>query len=608
MSNKIQKQPYGESRPSGNPAKFKILLFSVFCFLFSVFYFLLPTFVAQAASLYFEPSNGSYTVDEGFTVGVYVSSPDQAINAASSIITFPADKLEITSLAKNNSIFSLWVQEPTFSNKLGTINFEGIILNPGFKGSAGKIIDLNFKVKSAGLSSLYFSSSSVLANDGKGTNILKNLGNAQFGLNMSVSGPVAPDATTPSQIAGTPLAPRIFSSTHPDPYKWYSEKNAKFTWELPPGLTGVRVLVDKYPQSIPTVSYDTPIDSKEIANLADDVWYFHVQLNNINGWGGISHFRFQIDTEPPDSFSIKFIDSKETENPRPTITFDTVDSLSGIDYYKVKIGEGKFFTLSEDIVGNNPYTLPPQEPGRHTILVQAFDKAGNYATATEEFTIKALEPPIFTEYPSQQALRDWEALVIKGKTLYPEATVILWLQKENEEPKSQTAKSDIDGNFTIVYEKKLKDGIYKIWAEVVDERGGKSLPSREVVFVVALSPVLRFGKIVLDYLTVLISLLALIIFLILFIFYTKKQILNWRKKIKKETKEADTIINKEFEILREQIKEQIAKLDKQPGLSKEEKEIRNELQKFLDASEKKISKEVKDVKRELSHFKLKKPW
>ena len=113
---------------------------------------------AQAASLYFSPSSGSYAVGSPITLNVYVSSADQAMNAASGVISFPSDKLEVTSLSKTGSIFTLWVQEPSFSNSVGAVNFEGIVLNPGFTGSGGKVLSITFKTKVAGNAPLTFSS------------------------------------------------------------------------------------------------------------------------------------------------------------------------------------------------------------------------------------------------------------------------------------------------------------------------------------------------------------------------------------------------------------------------------------------------------------------
>ena len=226
--------------------------------------------------MYFSPSSGSYIVGSTLSVSVYVSSADQAMNAASGVISFPTDKLAVDSLSKSSSIFSLWVQEPSFSNSAGTVNFEGIALNPGFTGASGKLLTVNFKVTAAGAALLNFSSGSVLANDGQGTNILTNLGNADFSLGGA--GPSVPEATTPSEAAGTPAAPQISSPTHPDPNKWYANNNPKFTWDVSKDITGVRLLVGKIPQAIPTVYYSPAINSKEVSNLENGVWYFHVRL------------------------------------------------------------------------------------------------------------------------------------------------------------------------------------------------------------------------------------------------------------------------------------------------------------------------------------------
>jgi len=127
--------------------KMKILLIGG-ALLFVIFGILPVT--AQAASLYFSPSSGTHAVGTSFTVSVYVSSADQAMNAASGVISFPSDKLSVESLSKSGSVFSLWVQEPSFSNSAGTINFEGIVLNPGFTGASGKAINITFKTKAAG--------------------------------------------------------------------------------------------------------------------------------------------------------------------------------------------------------------------------------------------------------------------------------------------------------------------------------------------------------------------------------------------------------------------------------------------------------------------------
>ncbi|MEK7471251.1 MAG: hypothetical protein AAB623_01215 [Patescibacteria group bacterium] len=67
---------------------------------------------------------------------------------------------------------------------------EGVILN-GYTGSNGTIATLSFKARAAGNASIKFASSSVLANDGQGTNILKNIGQANFTISKAAEKIVA---------------------------------------------------------------------------------------------------------------------------------------------------------------------------------------------------------------------------------------------------------------------------------------------------------------------------------------------------------------------------------------------------------------------------------
>ena len=452
-----------------------ILFLFIFCFAFR------PV-SAQAAELYLSPLSGSHSVGSNFAVSVYVLSSDQAINAVSGAISFPQNKLEIESLSKTGSIVSMWAQEPSFSNSDGTVSFEGIIPNPGFIGASGEIITINFKVKSIGSALITFSSGSVLANDGSGTDVLKSTQMAQFALPVAVpivtptpvpkKNNVQPIQTKSAPTVSLPPTPQISSLTHPDSDKWYNNNNPKFVWQLTPDIIAVRALFDKYPNSKPTIIYKPAISERDITtNLKDGIYYFHLQLENSAGWGPVSNFRFQIDTEPPEPFGIKFVDDAGADNPRPVISFSTTDDLSGVDYYKIKINNGDFAAIPREQIINNFYVLPLQTSGPKQILVMALDKAGNYAVAYVEFIVKSITPPVITDYP--QKLRNNETLTIKGNS-YPDSKIIIWYQGENQEAESWTATSDDQGLFTFTTNEKLENGVNKIWAQVIDKRGAKS--------------------------------------------------------------------------------------------------------------------------------------
>jgi hypothetical protein len=88
--------------------------------------------------------------------------------------------LEVENIGYSRSIFNLWTEEPKFSNVGGTIRFSGGLPNPGFVGASGSILRVTFKAVAAGQAPIVFTSGSLLANDGQGTNILDSLKGGLF--------------------------------------------------------------------------------------------------------------------------------------------------------------------------------------------------------------------------------------------------------------------------------------------------------------------------------------------------------------------------------------------------------------------------------------------
>ena len=572
-------------------AYLKILASAIFAFAFLA----ITSQFAYAANLYFSPSSGSHAVGTTFSVSVYVSSADQAMNAASGVISFPSDKLEVTSLSKTGSIFTLWVQEPSFSNSAGTVNFEGIVLNPGFTGSSGKAITITFRAKAAGNASLTFSSGSALANDGKGTNVLTGLGDANFSIGTIQPG--APEIVTPAEVAGTPEAPVISSLTHPDPNKWYAESSAKFNWNVPKDITAVRLLVGKIPNAIPTITYTSPVNSKEIADLADGIWYFSVRLKNNAGWGAVSHFRFQIDTAKPSRFNITEITRKDLAEPKASFIFDAKDEVSGVDHYEIQIDGGNAQIWNDD--GTKTYTTPVLEPGKHVLIAKVVDKAGNSLASSAEFAIESLNSPTITEYPKE--LQSGEILIVRGTT-YPNNKVTIWLQKEKDDPQSFTVQSDRDGKFTFTADEKLGDGIYQLWAEVANAQGAKSLPSEKITIAVAKLATFSVGTWAVNFLAIIVPLVVLIFALLFILWYGWHKFSSLRKRLRKEVREAESALHKAFDLLKDNIQEQIKMLEKtrtKRQLTEEEEKILKQFKSKLGDAEKFIKKEIEDIEKEV---------
>jgi hypothetical protein len=181
-----------------------------------LFVLLLTSFplFASAATISFSKPSSTLKVGNTFSVTVYVSSAQEAMNAASGTVSFSKDKIQVVSLQRSGSIFSFWAQEPAFSNSAGTVSFAGIVPSPGYKGGGGKILTINFKAKATGAAKVSLSSGSVLANDGNGTNIYTGAGSTNF--TIAAADPASTPTTKPEEPT-TPQEPVAQPETTPAP-------------------------------------------------------------------------------------------------------------------------------------------------------------------------------------------------------------------------------------------------------------------------------------------------------------------------------------------------------------------------------------------------------
>lgn len=142
--------------------------FEIALFLF----FLFSAFNTEAAVLYFEKNSDVFYYGDIFLLTLKINTEKERINAAQITIKFPQDKLKVVDLVKEESIFSLWPKEPSFSNEIGTISLVGGVPR-GFEGK-GKILSIAFKVVSENIKENkveidFGSDCLVLLNDGLGT-------------------------------------------------------------------------------------------------------------------------------------------------------------------------------------------------------------------------------------------------------------------------------------------------------------------------------------------------------------------------------------------------------------------------------------------------------
>ncbi len=178
-----------------------------------IFVFLLtPFFVGAQATMSVSPTAGSYEVGEMFSTLVNLNSGGQSINAGMAQINFDNTRLEVVSLGYSQSIFSLWTENPTFSNVAGSINFGGGVPNPGFSGASGGILRVTFRAKATGQAPVNFMSGSVLANDGQGSNILDSMRGSLFTITPATTVPkVGSSIVSELVVVDTPLSAPVIT-------------------------------------------------------------------------------------------------------------------------------------------------------------------------------------------------------------------------------------------------------------------------------------------------------------------------------------------------------------------------------------------------------------
>lgn len=576
--------------------------FSVLLLFFLSYANILPissTFAqTKSAILFLSPNSGSYTINSSFSVKVAVNSGGgTGINAAEGLIKFDNSALTVTKVADTGSIFKLWTTDPTYSNSAGTITFGGGSPGP-YTGNNGTIFTISFTAKKVGTTAVNFTSGIVLAADGKGTNVFSGFGNASFNITEAQKTEEKPvekpkvEEEKPASKGLLPPLPEVSSETHPETDIWYANNHPQFSWKLLADLVGVSYDINTTPTADPGAEIDGIIEDVIFEEaVPDGEQYFHIKYKNKSGWGQIAHRKLLIDATSPKSFNVNIDNDGDATNPVPKLIFKTTDEASGLDHYKISIND-KSEQIKPEEMDRGYYQLQPLAPGEYIADVAAFDKAGNVSSSTAKFLVEPLRAPIITSIP--KTINSKEEFIVRGTSFYPRVNVKIYIGMNGKDPIEAAVKTDDDGNWSYFRTGELEKGNYEVWAKIIDDRGAQSSDStRYILSVISLSLIERFS------LWIIILLLIIIVALTLYIIYQRKEYIEEKRRIMRETEEVKVKLAKIFMALREEVDELIEMADKKPGLSESERRVKEKLQESLDISEEFINKEVTDVEKEI---------
>jgi len=494
-----------------------------FAFVLVLFSALISVDRAHAADLYMTPASGSYSVGDTFKVSLYVDTKNVPINTVEAYLSFPNDLLSVTSVSKANSILNFWVQEPTFSNTAGTVSLSGGLPTPGYTGGYGDVSDIYFMVKKAGSATISFSSGSVRANDGLGTDVLQNGMRANF-------------TFVPKQEVQPVVSPSNANTVS--------------------NTTAVAPAAQPLPSNFSV---------KEItrADLTYPQAKFILSATNLNLKNG------------------------------KLVKYD----ISNIDHYSFQIDQNTPELWNDD--GTHIYETPVLAPGSHTLIAKAFDLSGNFIGTSTDVIIKPLDVPSVTDYSKEVSLSG--NIMIRGTT-YPRGQVVVSLQRENETAKTLIVQANPDGEFFFVSDQQNSIGTYTAWVYALDNRGAKSFPGNKITMLVKASTLVQFTNWSTGVLSIVVPIFALLCLLILVALYTWHKFLVLRKRIRKETRNFEKNVHRAFDLLRDDMSEQINMLKKaksERDLTAEEEKIVKRLKKNLDTAEDFIQKEIESVEKEV---------
>jgi len=379
------------------------------CVLFLITLFLFFTASVEAATLQLNPGSGSFGNGQTFTAVVRVQPAGAKINAVEATLKFDPTALAVVTVNRDGSAFSLWTVEPSFSNSAGTITFGGGSPTPF--STASNLMNVTFRTLKEGSAAVSFSTASVLAADGQGTNVYQSSPAANFTVAAaSTSAPPTPTPVTPPSnstsealIFGDPLrAPEVGSAAFIDSEVWYKSTEGLFTWTLPLDVNALAIEIATSSDNVPNLNtdalYEPPIDEFRITKemLIDGIQYFSIRFKNQVDWGVTLNRKLQIDATPPLAFDID-IRMNTTPSSFPLVVFEARDETSGVAYYELTITDKETFRVTPD-EAKLGYLLSELEDGTYTVKIVAYDQAGNIRVSTKPVLITAgWVKPVVTE-------------------------------------------------------------------------------------------------------------------------------------------------------------------------------------------------------------------
>lgn len=312
--------------------------------------------VPASVSIRFEQTAGLIRMGDIVPVVVRIDTHGQSINAAELDLTFSTVGLEVDHISQEQSIFTVWAEQPTWNNRTGTIHATAGRPN-GIIASDASIMTVYFRAPGSGAWEVSSAATTrFLLNDGRGTKMTAD-----------------PVKATIDVVDSLVSAFVLTSLSNPTSESWTKSATIDVSWTMLPKAQYSFVFTtraDLDPDQTPEVT-----DGHEVFSATEDgIYYFAITSVTEGIWSPIHRRRFLVDHTPPKEFSIIRLPGSQLDG-RDALTWLANDATSGVATVTVLVN-GQ--TIHNPKL---PLRIQPLWAGQEVAIVLT-DQAGNERRAT----------------------------------------------------------------------------------------------------------------------------------------------------------------------------------------------------------------------------------
>lgn len=323
--------------------------------------------------LRFEPELGIVDMSVEQSVAIRVVSGGESINVVEIHVQYEPESIKVNDIITTNSFCDPETFiEKTIDNDKGEVVI--ICGKPnGFDGEIGTVANLLIEPLRPGEFHLRFDDETVvLANDGLGTDVLRQSTNASFTVLSSFDETFA---TTSKLI--------LFSRTHPNSERWYNSRDVYVSWSELQNDGQYIYSMDKNPEGEVSKGKVVKDTFALIKAPSDGTHYVHVAPYVDGVVGPITTLEVNVDSTPPKIPTIKASNYKPAVGEVVRVEISSSDDLSGLQKtYYYKIDEGIRLPLGSEL------STVFQSKGTYSIKARAFDNAGNLSDSSIDIVVE----------------------------------------------------------------------------------------------------------------------------------------------------------------------------------------------------------------------------